>query len=399
MASQNQGVSEEIQGVLSALHAALPTIAEAAPQGEKERRVSPEVMQLLRETGALDVCRPKRFGGPEASLREMLEVSSLIGTADGGTAWTVMLANVGSWLAALLPTEAQQEIFAPNKDVIVTGVLAPTGVATPVDGGFKVSGKWFYNSGSWYSDWGIVGFPVFDEAGNLVNQAIAYIRREEYEIEETWFVAGMKASASNAIEATDVFVPEHRVLYLPPAIEGSYPSETASDEPAHRAAFVPVLAAVLLGPTLGVAEAALRYVADKAASKSVAYTFFSSQSESAAVQIEIARAAQIIDSCRALLFDVADRVDSWAAEGVYPDFAERARIRGNVGFISEQLPLAVEKLTVAHGSAAYGDSSPLQRYWRDAKVGASHAVVNPLVGYETHGKSLVGAEGQITPLV
>lgn len=399
MSTTTGPVRKEIAEVLDRVKEILPQIAEAAAAGEQERRVSPGIVEALQRTGAMSACRPQRYGGPEASLREMLEISSAVGRADGGTAWMLMLANVGSWLASLLPQEAQKEIFGDNPDVIVTGVLAPTGSAAREDGGYRVSGKWFYNSGSWYTDWAIVGFPILDEQGNLVNQAVGFLPRAEYEIEETWFVAGMKASASNAIIATDVYIPDHRLIFLPPAIEGTYPSETAAQEPAHRAGFVPVLAAVLLGPTLGVAEAALDYVASRAASKSVAYTFFQSQQESTTVQVEIARAAQLIDACRALLFDVADRVDQWAADGHYPDFVERARIRGNTGFVAEQLPRAVEQLTVAHGSASYADSSPLQRYWRDVKVGASHAVVNPLVGYETHGIVLVGAEKQITPLV
>ena len=54
---------------------------------------------------------------------------------------------------------------------------------------------------------------------------MALIPTSEMTVEDTWFVAGMKSSGSNCLVADDVFVPEHRLLLVPPAIEGSYGTE------------------------------------------------------------------------------------------------------------------------------------------------------------------------------
>lgn len=332
-------------------------------------------------------------------MREMLEVSSRVGAADGAAGWVVMLTNVCGWMTSLFSHQAQQDVYGTNPDAIVTGVLMPTATSVAVDGGYRITGRWHYNSGSWWSDWAVLGFPITDEDGEVVDQGLALVPASDYRVEDSWFISGMRGTASNTIIAEDVFVPAHRVLFPPRAIEGRYESESYRDEPVHRSAFIPVAAIVLIGPNLGAAETALAYVREKAASKAVSQTFFDKQSESTAVQLQVARAAQLIEVARLLTFDVADRIDGWGEADVYPDFEERARVKANVGFIAESLQQAIDLLMAAHGSGSFADFNPLQRIWRDIHVGTSHAVVSPAIGYETYGKSLLGDPTPITPMV
>ena len=113
----------------------------------------------------------------------------------------------------------------------------------------------------------------------MVDQGMALIPHSDLSLEDTWFVAGMRSSGSNCMVAEDVFVPEHRVLRVPPAIGGDYPTEH-KDEAFYRSALVPVLALVLVGPQLGMGKAALDLVIDKAARKPISYTFFTAQKDS-----------------------------------------------------------------------------------------------------------------------
>lgn len=87
-------VSDGIKKVLEATEAILPDIAAAAKDGDMNRRVRDDIIEKLKETGALGLSKPERFGGLGANAREMLEVSTLVGRADGGAAWVVMLTNV-----------------------------------------------------------------------------------------------------------------------------------------------------------------------------------------------------------------------------------------------------------------------------------------------------------------
>jgi alkylation response protein AidB-like acyl-CoA dehydrogenase len=380
-------------------HALHPLLAANASQGEADRRVVEESIQAMVDAGLFKISVPRRYGGYETPVRTMLEVSAAVGEADGGTAWVLTLVNVCNWLVGLFPERVQDEIFGADPGALVSGVLAPTSTAVRVDGGWRITGKWFYNSGSWHATWAGLGFPVTDSAGEVVSQGLALIPRDDLALEDTWFVAGMRSSGSNCLIADDVFVPEYRVMLVPPAIGGEYPTEHAADEPLYRSALVPVLALVLVGPQLGLGQAALDYVISRAAKKPVSYTFFATQAESVGFQLQIAEAARLIDTARLHALRAADDIDDAAARGEYPDFLTRARIRSDTGYTAECVTKAIDELLYAHGAGSFADVSPLQRIWRDSATAARHAVVSPQVSYEVYGKALLGADDTITPLV
>ena len=292
-AFQNSAAIEEL---LERARALQPLIREHAAAGEEARRVPQPVIEAMEKAGLFKLAVPKRYGGLESSMKSMLDLSSVVGEADGGTAWVVTLVNVCAWIASLFPVQAQDDVFGANPEAKVSGVLAPTATAKRVDGGFRVSGKWYYNSGSWHADWAVLGIPVVNDAGETIDQGLALISCRDMTLEDTWFVAGMSASGSNCLVAQDVFVPDHRVMSVPKAIEGDYPNERLAQEPFYRSAFVPLLALVLVGTQLGLGRAALDFVISRAAKKPISYTFFASQAESAGFQFQIAEAALLIDT-------------------------------------------------------------------------------------------------------
>ncbi len=375
-----------------------PLIRQHAAQGEQDRRVAEQSIQALRDAGILKIAQPRRYGGYETSMRTMLDVSAAVGEADGGTAWVVTLLNVCAWMTGLYPQQAQEDVWGADPDALVCGVLAPTAEARKVDGGYQVTGRWYYTSGSWHASWAVLGIPITDEAGEVVDQGLALIPRSDLDYEETWFVAGMKSTGSNCLIAKDVFVPGHRIVSVPPAIEGSYATEF-SGEAFYRSAFVPILALVLAGPQLGMGRAALEIVRDKAAKKPISYTFYSAQADSVAFQLQLAEAAMLLDTAQLHAYRAAADIDEAAARGVYPDFLTRARVRADTGWAVDHVLKAINILLSAHGAASFAEASPLQRIWRDSAVAARHAVVLPVVGYEVYGKALLGREDHITPLV
>src|SRR3712207_3384345 len=125
-------------------------------------------------------------------------------------------------MASLLPDRAQEDIFGADPDAKVAGVLAPSSEVRKVPGGYEVSGKWPWASGSLHADWVLVGVMIPDGDGNMVDQALAFMPASEITIEDTWFVAGMKGTGSNTLIADKVFVPEHRQYSVPRAIDNEY---------------------------------------------------------------------------------------------------------------------------------------------------------------------------------
>jgi hypothetical protein len=171
-------------------------------------------------------------------------------------------------------------------------VLIPSASTRKTDGGWQVSGRWYFNSGSWWSSWAVLGVPRTDDSGTIVDQGVVLIPSSDLAIEDVWHVARMRGTASNRLVANDFFVPSHRVMSVPEAIEGRYPTPFTG-ETLYRSAFIPLLTLVLAGPHLGMRRAALDLVLDKAAKKPITYTFFETQAESVAANAD---AATRIDS-------------------------------------------------------------------------------------------------------
>jgi alkylation response protein AidB-like acyl-CoA dehydrogenase len=375
-----------------------PLIASHAAQGEEDRRVVEESITALTEAGVFKIAQPRRYGGYETSMRTMLDVSSAVAEADGGTAWVVTLCNGCAWLAGLFPEQAQDDVWAATPDAKVSGVLAPTAESVKVDGGFRVTGRWFWNSGSWHADWAVLGLPIVDQDGEPVDQGLALVPRADLDLQETWFVAGMKSTGSNCLIATDVFVPEHRIMSVPPAIEGTYATEH-TDEQLYRSALVPLLSLILAGPQLGLGRKALEIVTEKAATKPISYTFYTAQADSVAFQLQLAEAAMLIDTAHLHAYRAADDIDRAAADGQRLDVLARARVRADNARVLECVTRAIDMLLYAHGAGSFAEVNPLQRIWRDSAVGARHAVTLPAVAYEVYGKTLLGRDDLPTPLI
>lgn len=100
-----------------------------------------------------------------------------------------------------------------------------------------------------------------------------------------------------------------------------------------------------------------------------------------------------------VLYRAAADIDQAAVDGVYPDYAARARVRKDTGWAIEQAREAIRVLVSAHGASGFAETSPLQRIWRDSEVASRHAVVSPAISSEVYGRALLGITDGVTALV
>lgn len=385
--------------VLSRLRELTPLLRQGAASSEAARRVSDDSIAALREAGAFRIATPRRYGGLETSLRTMLEVSATIAEGDGGPAWVTTLSNVNAWAAGLhQDSRIADEVWADGPDTIIAGVLATTGTARRVPGGYRVSGSWAYSSASLHADWATGGVLLVDDDGEVQDQAMVYLPRQDFRIEDTWYVAGMRSSGSNTIVAEDVFVPEHRVKLMSSLVSGAYLAHHP-DSPLYRSALGPLLVMVLVGPQLGLGRAALDMVIQKGASKATSYTSYAQNRDSVAFQMMIADAAIKVETAHLHAYRAAADIESWALAGEFPDVLQRAKIRGDAAAALRSVNEAITILLNANGASSFAESNALQRIWRDSNVASRHAVMLPQIQLETYGKALLGVEQQITAII
>ena len=237
-----------------------------------------------------------------------------------------------------------------------------------------------------------------NDDGEIVDQGLVAIPMSDLSIEDTWYVAGMRGTGSNTLVAKDVFVPQHRMISTVAAVGGRYGTER-TDEALYRTAFVPGAALVLVGPQLGLAQAALDLVVEKASKRSIAYTFYDVQTDAPTVQLAVAKAAMLLDSAHLHAYRAAADIDQAAADGVYPEYEARARVRADTGWAIQQAREAIRVLVSAHGASSFAETSPLQRIWRDSEVASRHAVTSPEISAEVYGRALLGLTDGVTALV
>jgi alkylation response protein AidB-like acyl-CoA dehydrogenase len=375
-----------------------PILARNAPDAEGARRLPDETIDAIAQAGLLKITVPRRFGGYEVPIWTKMQVSAALAQSDGAAAWVTTLINVCNWVGGLFGDEAQRDIWGENPDARIAGVLTPVPDVEKVDGGYRVTGKWPYASGSLHADWALLGFLVPDGAGGVADEALAVVPMAELAIEDTWYVAGMRATGSNTIVGEGVFIPEHRTMSLRAALRNEYPTPH-TDEVAYRASLIPVLTLVLGAPQIGMGRAALDFVLSKAGRRGITYTVFERQNQSAGFQIDVARAATLIDSALLHMRRGAADVQAAAEAGVAMDVLTRARVKQDTAHGVTCVRQAIDLLLSAHGAGGFAEVSPLQRIWRDSATAGRHAVIDPAVNVETYGKALLGVDDHITNLL
>jgi alkylation response protein AidB-like acyl-CoA dehydrogenase len=379
-----------------------PILQRNADEAERTRRIPQENIDALHEAGLFRVTVPRRFGGYEAMVGTKMAISEAIARSGcGSTAWVTALINICNWMGSLLPEQGQADIWGENPDARIAGVLNPSSDVSLVDGGFRVSGRWPWASGSWHADWVLVGIIVPDDSGEAVDQALAFVPASDITIEETWFVAGMKGTGSNTIVADDIVIPKHRTFSVPRAIQGEYATPFMADEPAYRQSFIPMLTLILGGPQIGLGQAALDFVLEKCSRRGITHTNFKRQADSTGFQLEVAQAAMLLDSGRLHMRRAGHDIETAAIAGGPLEYRTRARVRADTSFGIARIRDSIDRLMSAHGASSFADISPLQRIWRDSSTAARHAVVDPAVNLEVFGKAIVGVpyEQNITPLI
>ena len=287
---------------------------------------------------------PKRFGGLETDIRTKLEVSREVAMGCGSTAWVTALMNVCAFFIVARQRTAPARRLGREPDARISGVFNPTATTKRVDGGYIVNGSWNWTSGCLHSDWAFLGVPLVDEAGEFVQPAMALMPYYELEIEDTWFTTGMRGTASNTVHARDVFVPDHRFMSVPGLLTHNYDTPF-KDEVLYRSAFIPVAALILVGPQLGLAQAALDFVVEKGHKRGIAYTDYDIAARRADVPAGDRQSGDARRHCPPVRVPIRrrHRRRRTAADRTM-SYQERARVRMDTGHVAESAREAIRVL-------------------------------------------------------
>ena len=204
-------LTAEARELIERARALAPMLAERAFDADRDGRVLPETIQAIADAGLYRVLQAKRWGGYELDPRVFYSVQMELAKGCMSTAWMYGVLGVHPWQLALFPEQAQQDVWAQDNSVRIASTYMPTGKATPVEGGYRFSGRWGFSTGTEHCDWIFLGglLPKKDGSGALEHTTFL-LPKSDYRIEENWDVLGLRGTGSHDIIVDDVFVPEHR---------------------------------------------------------------------------------------------------------------------------------------------------------------------------------------------
>ncbi|MBS4083895.1 MAG: hypothetical protein KGZ73_10120 [Rhizobiales bacterium] len=357
----------------SAVRSILPRIAASTHESDKLRRLSDDAANALRESGLARTITPKQFGGYELSPSVHIRACADLGNVCSAASWVLMVCVAHDYIIGRFPEECQREVYEGDADNLVAGSLAPAGVIEPVEGGWRLTGRWLFGSGCDHSPWFIFGTRLANpKPEDEYTNYHVMVPRADVVIEDTWHTLGMRGSGSKDLVVTNVFVPSHRAMPTYPTFLGLSPHAKA---PTYRLSVYSGLPAMLSGSVLGMAEAGLKAFLEATAVRFTPHGV--AKAKNPIMQKRVAESAAEIASARRLLEDMCDRFDALMAIDQAPMSAqERIQMRWDSAYIVELCRRAIERLYAVSGAHGLYEGNPVYRAYRDIMTACHHAVID-----------------------
>ena len=376
------------EAVLADVNTLVDRLRARAPETERLRRMHPDNLRDLTEAGVFRLAMPSDLGGHEADEDIVAEVLAQISRGCPSTGWMCTIMLISNVIPALLADEAADEIYATT-DLRITATIAPTGQAVPVDGGYRVSGQWTWNTAGVHSNWFAPGCIVPGEEDS--GPRLVLMPTTEVKHQDNWRAAGMAGTATNIATVGDVFVPAARTILVKDLAEGRYPTRRYSHLPYFNRPFVLYINAGSAPALLGIARGAMDCFMQTLPTRgAITYTAWPKAAEAPLVHHQLAKAQYHLEAAEMFTSRL-----SALYRGVLqrpPTIMERAQARAYIGHIASLSRACINQLFEASSASHTLLTADIQRYFRDINVLHQHAAIQPNSGDEVYGRVLAGLD-------
>jgi 3-hydroxy-9,10-secoandrosta-1,3,5(10)-triene-9,17-dione monooxygenase len=367
--------------MIARARAMIPALAARAPRDGRERRIARETMAEMQAAGLFRVLQPRRWGGYELDIHSYFEIQMALAEGDMSVAWVYGVVGIHPWLIALLDDRAARDIWGRDDSTLTCSSLMPVGVATPADGGYRLSGRWKYCSGCDHCDWAFLGGAPPD-GGTAEERRIYLVPRSDYEIVDTWHVSGLKSTGSHDVVIKDAFVPAYRTLTFVDNFRGVAPGLAVNAAPLYRLPFGQVFFRGVSTGAIGALQGMLNAYIDYGKARIVRLSGRPA-SEDALIQLTCAEITCAIDEMKTVLHRNFRNLEAFAARGEMPPLKLRMEYKFHNAWVAERCSLLAARLFKATGSMGIFDDQPYGRILADINAGRTH-ISNQ---FEANGKS------------
>jgi alkylation response protein AidB-like acyl-CoA dehydrogenase len=359
-------------------------IAEVTDLIEKERRIPEEITNEMKDRGLFRLLIPRSLDGAELDHPNFLRIVYEFAKVDASTGWCVNQNNVFATNSARLSEQGAREIWTDWRNVVTNGPPAPGTLATPVDGGYRLSGRWNFSSGSPHATWLAALTPV--KGSDSAESRVMLLPKNDAKMIDTWDVHGLRGTGSHGFEIKDYFVPSHRTLKMSDTSRESGPLYVIPNALYFPSGF----ATVALGAARTALDAAIAMATKKIPVSAPGQRVLR---DMGTIQRQIGQAEAIWGAARAYLNENHARLWEGATKNLSVTTEEKIGVRLSATHAIRQAAEVVDIAYNLSGATAIFASSPVQRRFRDVHT-ITQQVQGQMYHYDTAGQFYLGMEPQ-----
>ena len=334
-----------------------PQIAARAVDADEADAFVADGLSLLKAQGFHTAAVPAELGGGGASHAELAAMLRTMAGYCGSTALALAMHThavaLPAWRWRRTPEAVEgllKRVVAEKLTLVSSGGsdwLDGSCRATPVEDGYRVSGRKVFASGCRVGDL-LMTMAVLDapEGATVMHMAIP-MRAEGLKVLDTWRTLGMRGTGSHDLELNAVFVPDAAVTVHRPA--GKWHPMM------HMVTLIaiPLIMSVYVGLAEAARDKAVALAGGRKASPDVELTIGEMETELAAARLAL-----------------GDMLTCAATEE--PGAETTNRIMVGRTLVARAAIATVEKAMAAAGGAGFYRKTGLERIWRDVQAARYH---------------------------
>jgi alkylation response protein AidB-like acyl-CoA dehydrogenase len=363
-------------GLVERAKSLAPLIAQEANEIERTRRLTAPVVSALLENGLYRSLLPQSVGGHEAQPQIFMQMLEEVAKVDASTAWCLGQCSVCGMTAAYLDLDVAHQIFDAPDAVLAWGAVSHAVQAEP--GGYRITARWDFASGSRQANWLGAHVQVKEPDGTtrLMANGSPEIRTIVFPASsatmyDVWDVIGLSGTGTDSYSVDNLFIPEKFA-----ALRDNF-SSLREKGPLYGITTYSMFGLGFAAISIGVARATLDAAIDLARGK--ASVGLKAMRENSAVHGLIGRTEGNLRAARAYLYATA--AEGWRDLTRTGKLSEdhRAAFRLASSWTIHQAASVVDAAYHMAGATAVFRANPFERRFRDM-----HAIAQQIQARDTH---------------
>ncbi len=357
--------------------AMIPALRERARKATSGAKVPDETIAEMQEAGFFRVLQPRRWGGYEMHPNVFYDIQKLLAEGCMSTGWVYGVLGCHPFELALFPNQAQVDVWGEDDSVLVSSSYQPVGIVERTEGGFYLSGRWGFSSGSQHCQWVLLGALVPPEKeGGAPDMRTFLVPRPDYRIEETWETFGLQGTGSHDIIVERVFVPEHRTHRALDGFLGTNPGTRENNGPLYQIPWAQVFVRAVSTSAIGGCRAAIQAALEIGEKRISTNTGKASKNDPVLVNA-IGRAQVELKEIELALRTNFNDIYGYVERGEALPMELRVRNRYQSSSVARRCAELVDNILPLLGGRAIYMSSSIVQPWLDLHAARAHVANDP----------------------